>query len=232
MSRFFHHYRRSVFKEDSQFSYAWDDWKSIDYFYFNTPEVSQRFSEISFLGCRGFTIAAAELVAIRVAPGIRVDHAISYLDAAWVSMLEDGICDYAVLTRGDWPGPFLGPLRAAMLIVNDTLFDAVVDGDIRARCSFIHNLLVHILQPDHLPAYRDWLDACLVRLRSDHPEIPISVDIFADVMPLGAPTSPETFIVDQPYQPGRCEADLIVHRNRLSDGNPWLRVEPLHGIVG
>ena len=232
MSRFFSTYRDAFFRLNDRVSFAWDDWNYTDYFYFEDTEFSAKFVDASFTGCRGFIIAAAELIAVRMHPFVDVSPTLAYLDAAWVSMLEDGICDYAVLSRSDWAGPNLGPLRAGMLVVNDALFDAVVDGDIRARCSFIHNLLQHVLEDHQLPTYDKWVKTVLLRLRSDHSNRQAAVSIFQETMPLGAPCAPETFIVEQPFSPEQAEKALVAHRQRLERENPWLLTEPLRGIVG
>ena len=232
MSVFSRHGRERFFQTETAFDYAWDDWRCTDYFYFNLDSVDSAFTDVSFLGCRGFIIAASELVALKMAPMVDTIGMTDYLDAAWVSILEDGLCDYAVIASTDWQGPRLGPMWCAMMIVNDALFEAVEDGGIRERCSYIHNLLLHILSPGQRAEYQTWMVGVINRLRKDHPRLPIEVDMLSPVQPMGAPCAPETFILEHQFDPVRSKERLTAHRQQIPDTNRWLRTTPLRGIVG
>ena len=232
MSIFYQRSLETFFDGDRRYSYSWDEWKYTNYFFYDDEPFRTQFDPVSFLGCRGFVIAGAELVAVWLAPVAEPRKMLDYLDAAWVSMLEDGICDYGVFAHEEWQGPFKGVQRAAMLIVNDALFDAVQDQEIRVRCGYIHQLLLHILPSAQQKYYLGWVSLSLARLRHLHSDLPVTVDLFAPTLPLGQPCAPETFLLHESYNAADCESFLNHHRSRIMPSNSWLRTEPLQGIVG
>jgi len=224
MSQVFRRYTQSFSKDTAlPVQYDWDDWHYTDYFYFDTADLRLRFESLSDLANRGLVIACAEYIAARFWPYPDPPEAVAFFDAAWVSMIDPEACDYAILTQEDWAGPVRGVLRAAMLVVNDTLFDAREDLDYAARSCWIYNLARYVMPQDHLPRFTEWFDICVARLSPDWNTPLQTGGMFNPEFDLGPPTAPGNFILENaPFKPESARSDLSRHVSSLSPENPWL----------
>jgi hypothetical protein len=222
MSLLFSYFLNNVIVPAENNEYEWDDWNSTDYFYFSDEEIVRQFELVAGLACRGFTLAVAEMVAVLQSRLANTHPAIEFVDAAWTTMSDPRGCEYLELDDDEWVGPVLDPLHCALLVANDTLFEAVEDGDFATRCCWSVNLIRHLLSGEDRVRYEAWFDGCLRRLQALHRKEPSSMTLFADQVDLGELTSPETFVLGLPYDPRRNAEALSRHAGALSHENEWL----------
>ena len=183
-----------------EIAYAWDDWHYTDYFYFSTiPEFEVAF-KISGLGNRALCIAIGEWICAELRQTPRHRDSLNLFDAAWATMIRRHSCEYVVLEQEEWMGPLLGPLRAAMLIVNDTIFDAEEDFRFPDRSCWAINLARHISEPERHDVFETWLKEVFDRLlRSHSSDRNLSANsIFDKQFNFGAPVAPSLFVIDSP----------------------------------
>ena len=226
MSILFDHFRAGFSEAESQrLDFAWDQWRYTDYFVFDTDESALPFLNLSALACRGFSLAVAEYIAARFWSFGDTAEAESYFDCAWTTQIAEGTCDYALLHHDDWAGPVRGPLRAAMLVVNETLYEAREDGDQVARCVWVEQLARHLLPAAHQAAFEQWRALALDRLQAGWPHVPHRSGIFAEDFDRGPPVAPCTFLPADPGTPQAAPHCLAAHQSRLDPRNPW-RISP------
>lgn len=226
MSALFDHLCRDLPQTDClRLDFAWDQWRYTDHFLFDTDETAAVFVGLSPLASRGFCLAVADYIAARFWPFPDVAEATTYFDCAWATQITEGTCDYALLHHDDWSGPVRGPLRAAMLVVNETLYEARDDGDLAARCVWIEQLARHLLPAAHLAVFEAWRLRGLERLQAHWPKVAHRSGIFAEDFDRGPPVSPCTFLPADPGTPDAAERCLASHLLRLDPHNPW-RIAP------
>ena len=226
MSVLFDHLRARFPAEICQtLDFAWDQWRYTDYFVYDTDDSAAPFLVLGPRACRGFCTAVADYIAARFWPFADTQEAVAYLDCAWASQSVEGICDYALLHHDDWSGPVRGPLRAAMLVVNETMYEGREDGDLAARCVWIEQLARHLIPPALGPAFEAWRSEGLGRLYRNWPRIAHRGGLFADDFDTGPPVAPCTFLPADPATPAAAEHCLDAHMRRLDPLNPW-RITP------
>lgn len=206
-------------------AYPWDQWAYTDYFYHETPEMLARYKPLTGLACRGACIAIGEWIAVRLDAASQVTTARAYFDAAWVTMIRHRSCVYAELAHADWAGPLDGVLRAAMLIVNDTVFEAEEDFDFAERLCWSVNLARHIADETDRDPFERWLSAVTDRLLATHSGPVVSApSIFDRTFSFGPPVGPGIFILGEAYQPAQDLAEIARIANNGMGRNPYLRL--------
>jgi hypothetical protein len=205
--------------------FTWQDWRYTDYFFYESDETVAPFQLLSNVANRAFTISVAELIAARFHAFADAREALEFFDCAWASILQEGACDYAVLPRDEWSGPIRGALRAAMLVVNETMFEAKEDGDYPARCVWILQLARHVMPKDKLPAFEVWYSHCKARLNSGWPSIPHRGGLFDEDFDRGPLPGPCVFVPTMEVTHASSERCLRDHVAALAEDNPWL-VDP------
>jgi hypothetical protein len=209
-----------------EIAYAWDDWLCTDYFYFSTIPEFESVMQVSGLGNRALCIAIGEWICAELRQTPRHRDSLGFFDAAWVTMIQRHTCEYVVLEQEDWMGPLLGPLRAAMLIVNDTVFDAEEDFRFPDRSCWAINLARHIAEPERRGIFESWLQDVLERLASHHgPDRTMTAgSIFDRHFYFGAPVAPSLFVTDSPYDSSAAVAEITDHAEARRGTNPYLRL--------
>ncbi|MGP3698890.1 hypothetical protein [Rhodobacter sp. NSM] len=218
-----HDYFRARIPEAAslELAFPWDQWRYTDYFLFDDDSSVAPFEALSPLACRGLVIASAEAITARFWAHSGTDETEAYLDAAWATMEREGTCDYAMLHPEDWPGPVKGALRAAMLVVNDTLYEARDDGDFAARCVWILQLAHHVMPSALFPDFSTWFHRSVERLARRWPVPSHESGLFAPAFDRGPLVGPCTFLPEDPGTPESAAACLSLHLAALGD-NSWL----------
>jgi hypothetical protein len=226
MSRLIRHFvETAAFSRPKVAAYPWDEWAYTDYFYFATPDALELPGRLTGLANRALCIAIAEWIALRLRTAPHAEDAQAYLDAAWVTMIRRDACEYVELDRQVWSGPLDGALRAAMLIVNDTLFEAETDFFFAGRSCWAMNLARHICDQTDGPPFEAWLDLCLQRLLAHHGgPVASARSIFDLHFNFGAPVGPALFILNLPYEPARDRVELESLLAEQAGRNPFLRI--------
>jgi hypothetical protein len=207
-------------------AYEWDPWIYTDYFYHETPEMLDRFGMLTGLGIRALCIAIGEWIAQRLSEASRIADARDYLDAAWVTMIRRDSCEYAELPHDEWTGPLDGVLRAAILVVNDAVFDAEQDLYFAERACWSVNLARHIVDQRDSDAFEDWLETSVERLLQSHSGPTVTSDsIFDRNFSFGAPVGPSLFVLTEQYDPGRADAEIAGLANSQIGRNRYLRLK-------
>ncbi len=202
--------------------FAWNDWRYTDYFFYETAETVAPFQTLSDLGNRALTIATAEFVAARFADWSDSREALQFFDCAWSTLLQEGTCDYAVLPRDEWSGPVRNPLRAAMLVVNETMFEARQDGDFPARTVWMLQLARHVMPKAALQVFEGWFEASKARLDVGWSNIRHRGGLFSDDFDRGPMPGPVVFASFGSMSVQQAEASLRDHVQALDPQNPWL----------
>ena len=192
--------------------FEWDDWAYTDYFYVEVTEVDDHFRKLEGLPARAYCLGSLEFVAARMSLLADVSEAISYADAAWTTMEGTDSCDYGVVERNEWSGPVLGAVRGAILIANDTLFEAMGDRQFAERCGWMLRFCRHVLEGDALDIYESWTKASIKRLSGLKG---------AEDAPFGPPVSPGFLLPKAPLDASRIPEDLAAHRESLDPENDW-----------
>lgn len=225
MSVVFSHAVKLLGQASQPLDFQWNDWRYTDYFFFESAESVAPFLPISDLGNRALSIATAEFIAARFAGHPDSREALQFFDCAWSTLLREGSCDYAVLPRDEWSGPARGPLRAAMLVVNETMFEAHQDGDFPARSLWLLQLARHVLPSSQVQSFEDWFKACMLRLNSGWSNIPHRGGLFSDHFDRGPLPGPNVFVPGAATTYEQAEMGLRRHVEELDRDNPW-RVDP------
>ncbi len=225
MSTVFRYAVQLLGPEPQPLDFRWNDWRYTDYFFYETQESLAVFQPISDLGNRALCIATAEFIVARFAAYPDSREALQFFDCAWSTLLHEGSCDYAVLPRDEWSGPIRGPLRAAMLVVNETMFEANQDGDFPARCVWILQLARHLIPSVQLPLFEDWFGSCLSRLDAGWSNLPHRGGLFSDHFDRGPMPGPDLFVPVGGITYKQAETSLHKHMQTLSFDNLW-RVDP------
>ena len=208
--------------------FLWDDWRHTDYFYYNTDGDVSPFQPLTDLACRALTVATAEFIAARFHAFSDTIEALEFFDCAWASIAQEGACDYAVLPRDEWSGPIRGPLRAAMLVVNEAMFEAVEDGDYPARCVWILQLGRHVMPKGQISLLEDWFWGCKDRLDTHWCNIPHRGDLFSPDFDKGPLLGPCLFLPGADADPRKAETCLREHMLTLVNSNKWLIDPAMH----
>lgn len=215
----------SAFSAPKVVDYPWDEYTYTDYFYHETPEMLDEFGKLTGLGNRALCIAVAEWITFRLKAAQNVRLAQDYLDAAWITMIHRDSCEYAELSQGDWPGPLDGVLRAAMLIVNDSIFDAEQDLLFAERSCWIVNLARFICSDDDQDQFESWLEKSLARLADYHSGPTYSSgSIFDRNFSFGSPVGPGLFILSLTYEPDSATNEIREIVNSQIGQNRYLRI--------
>lgn len=213
------------FRRAKTITYAWDQWRYTDYFYFTAPEILGRAGKLTGTGCKALCIGLGEWISARLTVSPRIDDARQYFDAAWATMLVPDSCDYAELSHDDWAGPVDGVLRAAMLIVNDTIFEAEEDRQFADRVCWQIHLAQYIADDSDGSGLADWLAFAWTELERRHSGPVISYDsIFDPHFTFGLPVSPFELVPGAASLDRSAERDLVEHVNRQIGRNRYLRI--------
>ncbi len=192
--------------------FEWDDWFRTKCFMFNNPIISAQTQMLSGNAVRGLCISIAEWLRVLLPMGQHSQHLQLYLDAAWTHMLNDTNCEYLIADPSDWCGPSDGPLWAAGLIVNDTLFDAPHDGMFSMRARWSVNLARFVLSVHNQSIFDSWLETILTRLKTVKAEKP---SLFDEKFYLGALCPPSLYVTDrEPTSDARHELSVLKMENR------------------
>jgi len=216
---------RPEFRAPKAIRYAWDQWAYTDYFYFTTPDIFDRASKLTGTGCRALCIGLGEWIAARLSTARRIDEAREYFDAAWATMLTQNAIEYAELAHDDWAGPDDGVLRAAILVVNDTAFEAEEDRKFADRVCWQMHLARHIADDGDLQDLAEWLDFAWASLERRHSGPVVTFrSVFDPHFIYGSPTSPTELIPGVVVSETSVERDLVDHVNRQIGRNRYLRI--------
>lgn len=216
---------RPGLREPRPVRYAWDQWTYTDYFYFISPDLQTRASQLTGTACRALCIGLGEWIAARLRLAARIDDARSYLDAAWATMLVRNACDYVELAHDDWAGPLDGALRAAMLVVNDTLFEAEEDRKFADRVCWQVHLAQYVADATDRPLLDAWLHRAWAGLERRHKGPVASYrSIFDPAFSFGQPVAPDELLPDAELTERDAEHALVRHVNTQIGRNRYLRV--------
>ena len=220
-------YLRTVpaFAAAKEIGYRWDDWAYTDYFYHDKPELLGVYSQLTGLGNRALCIALGEWIGQRLIAAPKYGVARDFFDAAWATMIRSDSCDYAELPQPDWAGILDGPLRAAMLIVNDAIFDAEEDFAFAERSCWSVNLARHILDESDRAPFEEWLASSTHRLLYAHSGPMFGYrSIFDRRFSFGDPVGPGVFILAETYDPAGAIEDISKLVNQQIGRNQYLRL--------
>ncbi|MBL9051867.1 MAG: hypothetical protein JNK19_17265 [Tabrizicola sp.] len=223
---------RQDFRQPKAIRYAWDQWAYTDYFYFTSPNLLARAGKLTGTGCRALCIGLGEWIATRLSSASRIDDARDYFDAAWTSMLTPNAVEYAELAHDEWAGPDNGVLRAAMLVVNDTVFEAEEDRRFADRVCWQVHLAQYIADSQDAPGLTEWLDFAWASLEEHHVGPVVSYrSVFDPHFSYGTPVGPTELVPSVSRLLPDALRDLIDHVNRQIGRNRYLRVRtPLPSV--
>lgn len=226
MSVLFEHFASQPgLREPRPVTYAWDQWAYTDYFYFTTPDLLARAGQLTGTACRALCIGLGEWMAARLRRAARINDARAYLDAAWATMLVHNACDYAELAHDDWAGPLDGALRAAMLVVNDTLFEAEEDRKFADRVCWQVHLAHYVADDEDRLSLDAWLDRAWSALELRHKGPVASYrSIFDPAFSYGQPVAPDELLPTAKLTDRDAETALVRHVNAQIGRNSYLRL--------
>jgi hypothetical protein len=202
--------------------YVWEQWAYTDYFYEQQPPELDALSGVSGLANRAVATALGEFIVEQLSQSARHSEAQDYFDAAWITQLRPGSCEYVVLEQSLWSGPWDGALRAAMLIVNDAVFDAEEDLLFAMRSAWALNLARHICPDQERGQLDAWIAAFIGRLQRHHKAVtPAASSIFDTHFSFGRPVDPDLFLIDRPYDEIQAVTRLRAHEADISPVNSF-----------
>jgi hypothetical protein len=224
--------KSSVGSEPSRPAYVWNDWSYPDYFYYPNADRLIELEAIGFQGCRALAFGICEWIVFRCQSSARAPDALDFIDAAWVSMIRDRSVEYVVLDRDEWCGPIDRVLRAAMLITNDSVFDATEDLQFAIRACWAANLMNYIADELHTD-FNAWYSTCLIHLTNVAPKAAPwqSKSIFAPRFEIGPPVAPHFLLPGEDFSGYSAEDLLRRHENSIKASNafyhpPQLSIAP------
>lgn len=213
--------------EQQEARFAWDQWRSTDYFYVPAGREFKRLEEISGNGLRALTIAVGECLCVLCGPYGRGAEALDYFDAAWACQVDPGRCEFTEFDAADWPGPANGALRAAMMIVNDAIFEASHDFGFALRGCWALNLLRHVLGARDFGLLEHWAEPVLRALERHHSDTALNGEtIFSHHFTFGRPVGPRLFTLDPAYSVSGVESEMQAHLSSLRTDNPYRTDRP------
>lgn len=206
------------------YPFAWDAWES-DAYYLTDAGADERLPLLTGKARLALLIASAEWIVQRFSASGQHHEAVLYITAAWAGAVHPAYCVRVDLDESVWAGPVLGPLRAAITLLDNALHDLGTDPDPGREAVWMRSLVRHVLN-DPRP-FDDWWEACMHRLLRFH-AIDVELaqrkpDLFENFPSEGAPVPPQACDPGQAYDPAQNEAFWDAWLQGLDPGtNPFL----------
>jgi hypothetical protein len=179
---------------DVPIHYEWDEWKIYSYLESNEDMFVKACESLEPEALIAFAIAQAEWIVARLCPYLDAKIPQQYLEAAWCALIDRHYASPVELDGVEWSGPVKGPIRVAVAIINDALYDSNGLNFTLPCATLMKSLAEHILV--HSERFDRWQDSCMERLLRT---FPIRKELRADVFSQEEPTLVPREIFDLEY---------------------------------